>query len=51
MIYFKSGSENTVLDSKDLEAGMYTALEKIGARKKVIVVPPDCTDFIPEQVN
>ena len=45
MIYFKSGSENTVIDSKDLESGLYTALEKLGARKKVIVVPPDCTRF------
>src|SRR5664280_2817596 len=45
MIYFKSGSENTVLDSKDLEAGIITALEKLGARKKVLVVPPDCTRY------
>ncbi len=45
MIYFKSGSENTVLDSKDLEAGIVSALNKIGVRKKVLVVPPDCTRF------
>ena len=45
MIYFKSGSENTVLDSKDLEAGIVSSLEKIGARRKVLVVPPDCTRF------
>ncbi len=45
MIYFKSGSENTVLTSKDLEAGIITALEKLGVRKKVLVVPPDCTRF------
>jgi nickel-dependent lactate racemase len=45
MIYFKSGSENTVLDSKDLEAGIISALKKIGDRKKVLVVPPDCTRF------
>ena len=45
MIYFKSGSENTVLDSKDLEAGIVSALDKIGVRKKVLVVPPDCTRF------
>jgi nickel-dependent lactate racemase len=45
MIFFKSGSENTVLSSEDLEAGIVTALEKIGARKKVLVVPPDCTRF------
>lgn len=45
MIYFKSGSENTVLSSKDLEAGIVSALEKIGIRKKVLIVPPDCTRF------
>ncbi|MGC1392399.1 MAG: lactate racemase domain-containing protein [Bacteroidales bacterium] len=45
MIYFKSGSENTVLDSSDLESGIYSALEKLGLRKKVLVVPPDCTRF------
>jgi nickel-dependent lactate racemase len=45
MIYYKLGSENTVLDSKDLASGIFSALEKLGVRKKVIVVPPDCTRF------
>ena len=45
MIYFKSGSENSVLSSKDLEAGIISALDKLGVRKKVLVVPPDCTRF------
>ena len=45
MIYFKSGSENAVIDSKDLESGISIALDKLGARKKVLVVPPDCTRF------
>ena len=45
MIYYKSGSENTVLGSKDLEAGIVLALEKLGVRNKVLVVPPDCTRF------
>jgi nickel-dependent lactate racemase len=45
MIYFKSGSENTVLDSKDLESGIISALKKLGARKKVLIVPPDYTRF------
>jgi nickel-dependent lactate racemase len=45
MIYFKSGSENTILNSKDLEAGIVSALRKIGVRKKVLIVPPDCTRF------
>ena len=45
MMYYKSGSENTVLDSKDLESGIISALKKLGVRKKVLVVPPDCTRF------
>ncbi len=45
MIYFKTGSENTVLTSKDLEQGIISALEQIGIRKKVLIVPPDCTRF------
>jgi nickel-dependent lactate racemase len=45
MIYFKQGSEKTVLGSKDLEKAIFTALEKLGLRKKVLVVPPDFTRF------
>jgi nickel-dependent lactate racemase len=45
MIYFQSGSENTVLSQNDIENGLYAALEKLGPRKKVLVVPPDFTRF------
>ena len=45
MIYFKYGSENTVLSSKDIEMGLYSALDKLGVRKKVLVVPPDITRY------
>ncbi len=45
MIYFQSGSENTVIDGKDLEQGLCTALDKLGTVKKVLVVPPDFTRF------
>ena len=45
MIYYKSGSENTVISPKDLEMGLYSALDKLGLRKKVLVVPPDFTRF------
>lgn len=45
MIYFKSGSEKTVLSSEDLKNGLFTALKKIGVRKKVLAVPPDFTRF------
>lgn len=45
MIYYKTGSENTVLGPNDLEYGLYSALVKLGERKKVLVVPPDFTRF------
>ncbi|HUV00001.1 MAG TPA: lactate racemase domain-containing protein [Bacteroidales bacterium] len=45
MIYYQSGSENTVIGPNDLEYGIYAALVKLGPRKKVLVVPPDFTRF------
>jgi len=45
MIYYKAGSENTVIDSNDLESAIYSALTKLGKREKVLVVPPDFTRF------
>jgi nickel-dependent lactate racemase len=45
MIYYQSGSENTVLGANDLEFGLYSALVKLGERKKILVVPPDFTRF------
>ncbi len=45
MIYFQSGSEKTVIGQKELESGLYTALDKLGVRKKVLAVPPDFSRF------
>lgn len=45
MIYYQSGSENTVIGPNDLEYGVFSALVKIGPSKKVLVVPPDFTRF------
>jgi len=45
MIYYQTGSENTVISKNDLEYGVYAALVKLGPRKKVLVVPPDFTRF------
>lgn len=45
MIYFQSGSEKTVMSKEDIKAGLYTALDKLGIKKKVLVVPPDFTRF------
>jgi nickel-dependent lactate racemase len=45
MIYYKSGSVNTVIGPNDLEYGLYSALVKLGTRKKVLIIPPDFTRF------
>ncbi|MCU0363737.1 MAG: lactate racemase domain-containing protein [Bacteroidales bacterium] len=45
MIYYQSGSENTVINRNELEFGLYSALVKLGKRNKVLVVPPDFTRF------
>jgi nickel-dependent lactate racemase len=45
MIYYKYGSEKSVISQNDLEYGLYSALVKLGTRKKVLVVPPDFTRF------
>ena len=45
MIYYKAGSESTVLSSEDLKNGLFSALKKLGPRKKVLAVPPDFTRF------
>ena len=45
MIYFQSGSETTIIGKDELANGLYSALEKLGKRKKILVVPPDFTRF------
>ncbi|HPJ59605.1 MAG TPA: lactate racemase domain-containing protein [Bacteroidales bacterium] len=45
MIYFSAGSPDTVISPEDLQQGLYSALEKLGPRKNVLVVPPDFTRF------
>ncbi len=45
MIYYQSGSENTVIGPESLEHGLFSALDKIGQKKKVLVIPPDFTRF------
>jgi nickel-dependent lactate racemase len=45
MIYFQSGSESADLSSSDLREGLHQALRALGARKKVLAVPPDYTRF------
>jgi nickel-dependent lactate racemase len=43
MIYYAHGSTDTTIDPRELEQGLYSALAKLGPKKKVLVVPPDCT--------
>ncbi len=45
MIYFEQGSENTVLSDSDLKKGLFSALDKLGKREKVLAIPPDFTRF------
>lgn len=45
MVFYKRGSENDVLHEEDLRAGLNEALGKLGARKKVLAIPPDYTRF------
>ncbi|MBN2862832.1 MAG: DUF2088 domain-containing protein [Bacteroidales bacterium] len=43
MIYYQSGSTDSVIDSTELERAIFSALDKIGQKKKILVVPPDQT--------
>ena len=43
MIYFQSGSTNSVIDTAELEKAIFSALDKIGQKKRILVVPPDQT--------
>jgi nickel-dependent lactate racemase len=45
MLYFERGSPTDTLSIDDLRAGLGQALDKIGARKRVLAVPPDFTRF------
>jgi nickel-dependent lactate racemase len=45
MLYYKSGSPDDVFSSKDLKTGLYQALDKLGKKKKVLVIPPDFTRY------
>ncbi len=45
MIYFQAGSENTSLSNGKIREGLFTALDKLGRRNRVLAVPPDFTRF------
>jgi nickel-dependent lactate racemase len=43
MLYFERGSVEDTLSLDDLRAGLFQALEQLGPRRRVLVVPPDFT--------
>lgn len=45
MLYYAEGNENAVLTKEDLQQGLYTALDKLGTRNKVLALPPDYTRY------
>lgn len=45
MIFYNRGSANTEISIEELRKGLYEALDKLGPRRKVVIVPPDFTRF------
>ncbi|MBN2519114.1 MAG: DUF2088 domain-containing protein, partial [Bacteroidales bacterium] len=45
MLYYQKISRSKCFSKQELKDGLYTALDKIGSRKKVLAVPPDFTRF------
>jgi nickel-dependent lactate racemase len=43
MLFYAKGSETDVLHPEDLKKGLFEAYEKLGAKKKVLAIPPDFT--------
>lgn len=44
-LYFGAGSESHEFTRQDLKQGLFQALDALGARQKVIAVPPDITRY------
>ena len=45
MLYFARGSATAKLSVADLRKGLFQALDRLGPRRRVLVVPPDFTRF------
>lgn len=45
MLFYSRGSENDILNEEDLRKGLAEAFLKLGAKKKVLAIPPDFTRF------
>ena len=45
MLLYARGSETDVIESIDLKDALFSAFEKLGSKKKVLVIPPDFTRY------
>ncbi len=45
MLYFERGTATDTLTEDDLRTGLFSALDQIGARQRVLVIPPDFTRY------
>lgn len=45
MLYYQRGSKTDVLTSEDLKVGLNAALDTLGAKQRVLAIPPDFTRF------
>jgi len=45
MLYFRKGSEQDHFTPEDMKRAMFSALDRLGPRKKVLAIPPDFTRF------
>ena len=45
MLYFAKGSEHTSFSNDEIKEALFSALDKLGKRKKVLAIPPDFTRF------
>lgn len=45
MLYFECGSPTTALSADQVRAGLFSALDRLGPRKRVLAIPPDFTRF------
>ena len=45
MLLFAEGSVNKVFDNNELKVALFSALEKLGRKNKVLTIPPDFTRF------
>lgn len=45
MIYYQQGSAEEVISKNTLKEAVFSSLEKLGEKRKVLVIPPDFTRF------